>query len=215
VARVTDILLGLVAIFVGLLFCFAGQFALRLVITIWGAFAGFAMGAGLVAQLAGEGFLATTLGWVVGLALGLVFAILAYLFYAVAVILTMGAIGYALAAALMVALGVDWEWLIVLVGVAVGILLAIAAIAFDLPLIVLIVLSGMGGAAVAVCGLMLIFGAMDAETFTQGGFVAQVRDDWWWYLTYLALAIMGVLTQSRAAGSRQRSVRAQWASQPV
>ncbi len=42
-----DILLGLLAVAAGALFCFRGAFAFRIVIPIWGAFVGFGFGAGL------------------------------------------------------------------------------------------------------------------------------------------------------------------------
>ena len=61
-----DILIGIFALIVGLVFCFSGYFAMRVVIPIWGAFAGFMFGAGLVDNFTDEGFLASVLGWVVG-----------------------------------------------------------------------------------------------------------------------------------------------------
>jgi Domain of unknown function (DUF4203) len=208
----TDILLGLIAIAAGLAFCFGGVWLMRLVISVWGAFAGFALGAGLVAALAGEGFLASTLGWVVGLVLALVFGLLAYFFYAVSVVVAMGSAGFAVGSWLMVALGLDWNWLVVLAGVALGVVFAIAALALDLPTTVLIVISAVGGAAVAVSGLMLVFGAIDASTFTNGDFVSLVKDDWWWYALFFVLTIMGILGQSRSVASTRASMREQWAS---
>ena len=62
-----DILVGLLAIVAGGVMLFSGQFVLRIVIPIWGFFAGFAFGAGLVSGLADERFLGTVLGWVLGL----------------------------------------------------------------------------------------------------------------------------------------------------
>ena len=115
-----DILLGILAIVAGGVMLFAGQFVLRLVLPIWGFFAGFAFGAGLFAELADERFLGTALGWVSGLVFGVIFAVLAYFFYAVAVVLAMGAFGYVIGAGLVVALGIDWNWVAVLVGVAFG-----------------------------------------------------------------------------------------------
>jgi hypothetical protein len=92
-----DILLGLLAIFAGGAMLLAGQFVLRLVIPIWGFFAGFAFGAGLVAGFADEHFLGSVLGWVLGLVFALVFAVLAYLYYYVAILIAMGAFGFAIA----------------------------------------------------------------------------------------------------------------------
>src|SRR6478736_4099028 len=95
IAGMADIILGLFAIIAGFVMIFAGQFVLRLVIPIWGFFAGFAFGAGLFAGLSDERFLGTVLGWVLGLVFALVFAVLAYLFYSVAIILAMAAFGFA------------------------------------------------------------------------------------------------------------------------
>jgi len=67
---VADIGLGVLAIIVGIAFCFRGYVAMRLIIPLWGAFSGFILGAGLVASLAGEGFLSSLLGWLAGLGHG-------------------------------------------------------------------------------------------------------------------------------------------------
>ena len=83
------------------------------------------LGAGIVATDAG--FLATALGWIVGFAVALLFGLLAYLYYEVAVVLGMLAIGFALGTSLMVALGVTWNWVIVLAGVTVALVLAFIA----------------------------------------------------------------------------------------
>ena len=120
-----DILLGLLAIIAGGAMLLAGQFVLRLVIPIWGFFAGFAFGAGLVANLADERFLGTVLGWVLGLVFAVVFAVLAYLYYYVAITLAMAAFGFAIGSGLVVALGIDWNWVAVLVGTVVGVILGI------------------------------------------------------------------------------------------
>lgn len=76
-----DLILGLAAIVAGALFCFAGYLAFRLIIPLWGALAGFAFGAGLVSSITGDGFLRTLLGWGVGLACALAFALVAWWWY--------------------------------------------------------------------------------------------------------------------------------------
>ncbi|CUR57588.1 putative integral membrane protein [metagenome] len=205
-----DFFLGILAILAGAFFCFRGQVLLRLVIPIWGAFAGFSLGAGLVAGFAGDRFLGTALGWVVGFVFALVFAILAYLYYAIGVVIAMSSIGFSLGAALMVALGIDWNWVVVIVGILVGALLAVFAILTDLPMLLLILLSGVAGASVLVTGLMLMFGAVDSADFTQDGFTSRVHDDWWWYALFLVLAFAGVISQSRDAAAVRRSMRESW-----
>lgn len=206
-----DIVLGIFAILAGLLFCFWGYYAMRVVIPIWGAFTGFMTGAGLVASFTDEGFLASVLGWIVGVVLGLIFGLLAYLYYEVAVLIAMSAIGFAVGTSIMVALGVTWDWLIVLVGVAVGLLLALIAIIGDLPMALLAVLTALGGASAVVTGIMLLFGVVSTDDFDSAATTETIQDDWWWYAIYLGLAIAGIIAQVRSTTRLRASLRATWA----
>lgn len=205
-----EIIVGLAAVAVGLLFCFAGAPLMRIVITVWGAFAGFGLGAGLIAGITGDHLLATALGWAVGLVVAVIVAALAYLYYSIAVIVAMSSVGFALGGAVMAAIGVTWSWAIVLIAALLGLVFALVAIVADLPLALLQVLSAMGGAAVAVAGLMLLVGSIDVERFADGGYLTIVREDWWWWLVYLVTAVLGVLAQGRAAQARRESLRRQW-----
>src|SRR5674536_278219 len=108
---------------------------MRLVIPVWGAFAGFLLGAGLVNGFSNSRFLVGALSWVVGIAVGLLFALLAYAYYDVSVVLAMAATGCVLGANLMVALDVTWTWVVIVVGVLAGLALAVLAILADLVMI--------------------------------------------------------------------------------
>ena len=105
-----DIAFGVLLLLVGAAFCFQGYLALRLLIPIWGTLVGFSVGAGMVAAWTDEGFLATTLGWIIGLIVAVVFGLLAYLYYAVSVVIAMGAIGFLVGTSIMYAFDVQWEW---------------------------------------------------------------------------------------------------------
>lgn len=205
-----DIVLGLFAILAGGAMLFAGQFVLRLLLPIWGFFTGFAFGAGLFAAMADERFLGTVLGWVSGLVLGLIFALFAYLYYAVAVILAMAAFGFAIGSGLIVALGIDWNWIAVLVGLAFGAVLGLLAVVGNLPMIVLTVLSSLAGAVGVVAGLMLLVGSLDSAQFTDGSFIDAVRTSWIWYVLLLALALIGIVAQTRQRLVMRRTVRDAW-----
>jgi hypothetical protein len=178
---VQDVVLGVVAIAAGALFCFRGYLAFRVVIPVWGAFVGFGTGAGAVASITGDGFLATGFAWTVGVAGAVVFALLAYFFYEVAITIAMVSIGFALGTSAMVALGVRWTWLVVLAGVVVGALLAVLAIAADLPMALLVVLSALGGASAITSGVMLLAGTIDTRDFDDDHLSARAGDHWWWY----------------------------------
>jgi hypothetical protein len=205
-----DIVLGLIAILAGGVMLVAGQFALRIVIPIWGFFAGFAFGAGLFAGLADERFLGTVLGWVTGFVFALAFAIFAYLYFAVAVVLAMAAFGFAIGAGLVVALGIDWNWVAVLVGLLVGAVLGLVSVFGNMPMIVLAVFSSIAGAVSVVAGLMLLVGALDSADFTRSSFTSEVQDNWGWNLTLVVLALIGIVVQTRSRLAMRRSVRETW-----
>lgn len=210
IAPMADILLGLLAILAGGVMLFAGQFALRVVLPIWGFFAGFAFGAGIFAELADERFLGTALGWVSGLVFALIFALLAYFFYAVAVILAMAAFGFAIGSGLVVALGIDWNWVAVLVGVAVGAVIGIVSIVGNMPMVVLAVLSSVAGAVSVVGGLMLVFGILNSADFTQASFSSAVDASWIWWVLLVVLAVIGIVAQTRQRVVIQRTVNEAW-----
>jgi Domain of unknown function (DUF4203) len=205
-----DIVLGLLALLIGAVFCFRGYFAMRVIIPIWGAFAGFVLGAGLIST-GGDEFLSTALSWIVGFAVALVFGLIAYLYYAVAVLLGMTAIGFVLGTTLMAALGVTWSWLVILVGVISAVVLAFVAIVGDMPMLLLTVLTAFAGATAITTGLMLLFGVIDTDGFDSTVTTRSAADDWWWYVIYLGLAIAGIISQIRENDLQQASLRAAWA----
>ena len=205
-----DILLGILAILAGGAMLFAGQFVLRLVLPIWGFFAGFAFGAGLFAGLADERFLGSVLGWISGFVFALIFALLAYFFYAVAVVLAMATFGYLIGAGLVVALGIDWNWVAVVVGVAIGAALGLLAVFGNMPMIVLAVLSSIAGAISVVGGLMLLFGSLNSADFTEGSFSSAVDAGWGWYLLLVVLALIGLIAQTRQRIVVRRTINEAW-----
>jgi hypothetical protein len=207
---VEDVVFGLIAIAAGALFCFRGYLAFRFIIPLWGAFVGFTLGAGIVDSATDESFLRTTLGWLVGLALALLFLALAYLYYQAAVILAMGSIGFVLGTSLMVAIDVSWTWVVVLVGVALGALLAFAAIVVDLPMVLLVLLSALAGASAVTAGIMLLAGAVNTDDFDQDAVTEQANDDWWWYVIFALFAVLGLASQVRHTERMRRSMRESW-----
>jgi hypothetical protein len=205
-----DILLGLLAIVAGAAMLVAGQYVLRLALPIWGFFAGFAFGAGLIADIGNDRFLGTVFGWIVGLVFGVVLALLAYFFYAVAVVLVMASFGFAIGSGLVVALGIDWNWLAVIVGLLVGGILGLAAIFANMPMIVLVIVGSFAGAVSTVAGLMLIFGQLNSSDFSRSDFVSTVNDSWGWWLLLVVLAVFGIVVQTRQRILMTRSIRQVW-----
>jgi hypothetical protein len=208
---VEDLLVGVVAVIIGGGLCFRGYAALRVVIAVWGAFAGFVLGAGVVAGATGEGFLASALAWAVGLVVAAAFGLLAYAYYAISVLIGMSAIGFTLGTTAMVALGVTWSWVVVLVGIVVGALLAMLAIAGDLPKLILTLLGAFAGSSIAIGGILLVIGRLDRGDLASTDTTAAL-DLWWgWTVAYVVLALAGLASQMRDVGARRGTLRDDWA----
>ncbi|MDN5765094.1 MAG: DUF4203 domain-containing protein [Humibacillus sp.] len=205
-----DIVSGLLAILAGGFMLFAGQFVLRFMLTVWGVFAGFALGAGLFAGLADERFLGTALGWVTGFIFAMIFAALAYFYYAAAVIIAMAAFGFAIGSGLVVALGVGWNWVAVLVGLVVGAVLGLVSVVGNLPMIVLAVVSSVAGAVSVVAGLMLLVGSLHTADFTQTALTDAINVSPGWDLAMVVLAIVGIVAQTRARATMRRDIHETW-----
>ncbi|MFP5489074.1 MAG: DUF4203 domain-containing protein, partial [Acidimicrobiia bacterium] len=199
----------LLALGIGAVFCFRGYLAMRLMITLWGALAGFALGASIGAD--DGGVLSGALSWILAIVIGLVFALVAYLYYEVSVAIAMGSIGFTLGASVLVALGVTWNWVIVLVGLALGVVLAIVAIVGDLPGIILVVLSALAGASAIVAGIMLLTDVLDTEQITRSGALTEeLNDDWYWYVIWAVAAAAGLLVQMRTREREMETMRQAW-----
>jgi hypothetical protein len=205
-----DVVVGIAAIVIGGVFCFWGYFAMRVVIPIWGFFAGFMLGAGATAFFDDSEFLSTVLGWILGFFIGLLFALIAYLFYEIAVVLAFAGIGFTFGAGLMTALNIDWEWFVIVIGVAVGILFGIVAVVTELPMVVLVVFTTIAGALAMTAGLMLVFNALDTEDFSSAAIVDLIDDDWWWWVIAFGLAIFGLVAQMKVITRMRWTVRQAW-----
>jgi hypothetical protein len=205
-----DIILGLLAIIAGGAMLVAGQLVLRLVIPMWGFFAGFAFGAGIVADFADKHFLGTVLGWVLGLVFAVVFAILAYVYYYVAIILAMGAAGFAIGSGIIVAFGISWNWVAVLVGLVVGLIVGLVSVFTNVPMIMLVVIGSIAGAVGVVAGLMLLVGSLNSADFSRGDFTNTVSNSFGWSLLVVVLAIGGIVIQARQRAVMRQNIHEVW-----
>lgn len=206
-----DVVVGILAIVIGGLFCFRGYLAMRVIIPVWGALAGFVFGASLVTTFTDERFLRNITGWLLGLVFALLFAAIAYLYYEISVIIVMASIGFTLGVTAMVALDVTWSWVIILVGVIVAVALAFIAIAADLPTGLLLILTALTGASAVVLGIMLLVGTANTVDFETAVIIDAIDDAWWWWVIYAGIAIAGIVVQIRMVENLRTSLRQSWA----
>jgi len=205
-----ELLFALLALVVGAVFCFVGYAAFRIIFPIWGFFVGFAGGAAIIAGVNHTAFIATVLGWVIGLIVGLVFAVLAYFFYEVAVVLFAASLGYWVGAGILIGLGVKPGVLTFLVGAVLGIAVAVYSILYNLPRYLLMFFTAFGGAFIAVAGIMLLIHRINLDAFRQGFFQAVVHGSVFWTVTALVVGAIGFVTQWQMNHEYDRQIREYW-----
>jgi hypothetical protein len=210
-----DFFLGLFALILGLGVCFLGLRLFFIMLPIWGFIAGFFVGAEGFTAIFGDGFLSTVTGWVLGFFVGILFAVLAYLFWYVGAIIAAGSVGAMLGSGLMAAFNVDTDWVIFIVAAILAVLAAIIAIVLFLPVYMVIVSTAFLGATAITSGIMLIFNQADKEDFHWGSAMAMINDSWFWLLLWAVVAAVGMVYQlmsiSAAALPEDRWTRAQMA----
>ncbi len=193
-----DFLIGALVLIVGALFCFAGYRFFRILITIWGFFAGFNLGTAAMTALFNNAFLQTTTGIVLGIVIGLVFAALAYFFYYFAVVLLGATAGYDLGSGFIGAIGLNNPGFIaVIVGVALAVIFALVILLFNLPKLLIMVFTALGGAVAMLAGLLILLGQVKTAYLQYGDAVALVRASWFWTLVAIVIAVVGFLAQWR------------------
>jgi Domain of unknown function (DUF4203) len=195
------LLVGIVAIALGAAIMLLGYRLALILLPIWGFFAGFLLGAQLLQEFFGDGFLATTASWVVGVVLGLLFAVLSYLFWYVAVVILFASIGYWLGWGFMALLGFSETGLVaVAVGLLLGAVFAVAAFVTGVPLAALVVITAVGGAHALIAGILVLIGTLPVEALGDGLVRAIITQNVGWWLLALGLAVVSIIFQLKTIG---------------
>ncbi len=184
-------------LFLGSLVAFAGYRLFLILLPIYGFFFGVSFGAHSVQALFGDGFLSTTTSWVVGFFVGLLFAVLSYLFWMVAVAIAAGSLGYTLVAGLFSLMGADLDVIMWILGVAVGIAFAIAALVLNLQKALVIVSTAVLGAWAIVGTFLLLISPATPESIAERGAKMVLDDHPLWFLIFAAVAVFGMVFQFR------------------
>jgi Domain of unknown function (DUF4203) len=195
------LLVGIIAIALGAAIMLLGYRLALILLPIWGFFAGFLLGAQLLQEFFGDGFLATTTSWIVGVILGLLFAVLSYLFWYVAVVILFASIGYWLGWGFMSLLGFSETGLVaVAVGLLLGAVFAVAAFVTGVPLAALVVITAVGGAHALIAGILVLLGTIPVEALGEGLVRAIILQNVGWWLLALGLAVVSIIFQLKTIG---------------
>ena len=193
-----QLVMAILAVVIGLAFAFGGWRFFLVLLPLWGLVLGFSLGTEAMRALFGDGTFATVTSWIVGIVIGLVFAGLSYLFYYAAIVILAGTVGYAIGAAAWGLIGNEQGVIAFVIGIVVGVVVAVAALALNVPRYLVIVLTGLGGAAVIVAGWFLLIGKVPTDNVTWWQVGKLISDSWFYLIVWGLLAAAGIVAQMRA-----------------
>jgi hypothetical protein len=185
----------LIALLFGTAVCFGGYRLFLFLLPIWGFFFGFGLGAQTVQLLFGQGFLATVTGWVVGFLAALLFAVLSYLFYAFAVAVIAGSLGYGLGVAIMGLFSANLTVLTWIVGIVLAVILIFVTFRFNLAKLVIIIATAVGGAAATIGTLAVGVQNVQLATFSENPVQVMLGGSFIWALLFILMAVAGIFWQ--------------------
>jgi hypothetical protein len=181
------IVVGIVAIVIGLAWAFYGFKAFVILLPIWAFLVGFAAGASWIATLFGEGFFATVTSWVGGLVIG-------------------GALGYTLGAGILASIGFG-DFIAFAGGLVVAAIVAVITIVLAVPAWLIVVLSAIGGAVAAVNGVLILLGRIQLEDISSGLGEGLLKDPLIAVVGVIVIAAAGLWYQMRDLTDTAASIR--------
>jgi hypothetical protein len=200
-----QVIVGLILLVVGLVACFLGLRFWFILLPILGGVIGFFIGARIIQEIFGTGFLSTATSWIVGILLGIGFALLSwFVWYAGAIIVAAG-VGASLASGLLhLVFDNPWGWVLFIVSLIGAIIFAVGALVLNLPIYIVIVNSALGGASLIISGILAMLGTITIGELANGSTVAVVDEarfqgaSWLWVIAWVVLAILGIVYQLRS-----------------
>jgi hypothetical protein len=159
---------------------------------------GFTAAAGLAALLSPEGFSTSPVAWLIALATGVIYALMAVRFKTVGLILLAGALGYGLVVYLLLAVDIDDGTIIAFMGLLGAVLFVLYAVIRRNQDWMLVGLTTLAGAFSLLVGVLLSFNQLSVDEITAGaGPNTLMENPLLWLTLWLILAIVGFVAQSR------------------
>lgn len=202
------IFVGLFLATVGIISSVAGYKLFKIILPIWGFFAGFAVGSGLIAMILGDGFLATAIAWSVALFTGLIFAVFSYFFYYIGIVIVGAAFGVALGTGLMFGIGFDPGLLVTVVAIVSGLLFAILSVIFNFQKYIVVFITSVLGASAVIGGVLVMLDKVTIDSIGSGNFIYPViSESFFWALIWFVLLVAGIVAQSRTSQNTELGMK--------
>ena len=189
---------------VGLLSSLLGLKLFRIILPIIGLVSGFMVGFGGFQGVFGTGVISSTMAVLVAVVTGLIFALLAFALFDLAVKILGIVLGASFLAFLGVAVGLDKNGFIVFcLALAGGIIAALLINARQLSMQLVVAITSLAGVAYILTGIMLVVGKVSLDDLSNSGIIPTllrvVDQSFLWLFVWLGGSILAMQVQYRLA----------------
>jgi hypothetical protein len=192
------LIIAIVALLIGVAFCFAGWRFFLILLPIWAFVVGFNIGTDAISALFGDGTFATVTSWIVGFVAAVAFAIFSYLYYYIAVAVLGGAVGYAIGTSAWGLIGNEYGAIAFVIGLACAVIVGGAVLLLNVPKYLVIVLTGLGGAATILAGWFILIDKIPSDAIHWTAVGQLITDSWFYLIVFGVVAAAGIIAQMRA-----------------
>ena len=192
------------AVAVGLLLCFRGYAAMRWIFALVGGVAGWQLGSWAATYIHFDPDFNTALRWGSTIFAAILLACLAYAFFVTGVLLAVGWLGFTTGGLLGTTLGLS-SWQATAAPWVVAVLLVVGALVTKLPKLLMVVLTGVVGAAAIIAGALALVESVDLRELGAASAPGLLGYGLLWNLGFLALAAAGVALQLRSGTPNLRA----------
>ena len=171
------IILGLLAIVIGLAWAFYGLKLFTILLPIWAFFFGLLAGAQWGQDIFGQPASSRpSCRGALACRSGSCSRAISYFWYYAAIVILGGAVGYALGVGVFESFGFETGSILVIVGLIVGALFAIGTFLLGVPVLLVMILSAFSGAAAVVNGVLIFLGQIKLENLDTGSSAALLHN---------------------------------------
>jgi hypothetical protein len=200
------IIVGLLAIGIGLAWAFYGLKLFTILLPIWAFFFGLVAGAQWGQDVFGDGVFSTVLSWGIGLVVGIVLAAISFFWYYAAIVILGGAAGYALGVGFFEYFGFGTGLIVVIIGLIVGAVFAIGTFVLGVPILLVMVLSAFSGAAAVVNGVLIVTNQIKLDTLHDGIFGSLLHQGPIGTIAFIVVGVAALFYQMRDVGQTIQTV---------
>lgn len=193
---------AILLIVIGALAASLGTGLFKLLLPLLGLITGFFVGFVGFQGVFGTGAVSTAMAIVIALAVGIVMAILSFLFFEIAVVIFAIAAGAMVFSYIGLALGLSQDgFLVFLLGLAGAILAGVYASRYNIGTQLVVTLTSLLGVGYILVGLFLIIGEVSLNDLTETGIVSTLLDvvdqSFLWFFVWVGGALVAMQLQYR------------------